>query len=181
MARDQVAGATGTADRGGQFATFVVDGLWFGVEVSRVQEVLNYQDMTRVPRASGAIVGLINLRGQIVTAIDMRRRLGLKVRPPNQVPMNVVILADDGAVSLLVDEIGDVIDLDGAAYEPVPESLSQDIRAVATGVYKLENHLLLTVGAPQVLDQRGVAAGRTGAREAGLGGVTVTEGHGAQA
>ncbi|HEY9073267.1 MAG TPA: chemotaxis protein CheW, partial [Desulfobaccales bacterium] len=90
-----------------QFSTFVVDHLLFGVEVEKVQEVIRYQEMTRVPLAPPVVKGLINLRGQIVTAIDLRRRLGLRERATADLPMNVVIRHDDGAVSLLVDEIGD--------------------------------------------------------------------------
>src|SRR5215472_3136729 len=91
-----------------QLCTFYLDGLLFGVEVHKVQEVIRYQAMTRVPLASQVIGGLINLRGQIVTAIDLRRRLGLAERTAKQLPMNVVVRSDDGAVSFLVDEIGDV-------------------------------------------------------------------------
>ena len=126
--------AAGASDR--QFATFCVDNLLFGVEVLRVQEVLRYQEMTPVPRAEDVIEGLINLRGQIVTAIDVRRRLGLTPREPDRTPMNVVVRSDDGAVSLLVDEIGDVLDVEESAFEPVPESVSPVIRDLTTGVYK---------------------------------------------
>ena len=90
----------------GQFSTFFVADLFFGVDVLRVQEVLRFQQMTHVPQAPGVIEGLINLRGQIVTAIDLRRRLGLPPRSGDQMPMNMVVRTDDGAVSLLVDEIG---------------------------------------------------------------------------
>jgi purine-binding chemotaxis protein CheW len=86
--------------------------LFFGVDVLRVQEVLRFQQMTRVPQAPEVIEGLINLRGQIVTAIDMRRRLRLPPRAGDQTPMNMVVRTEDGAVSLLVDEIGDVLDVD---------------------------------------------------------------------
>src|SRR3954470_2572371 len=99
------------AQTSGQFSTFFVADLFFGVDVLRVQEVLRFQQMTRVPQAPEVIEGLINLRGQIVPAIDMRRRLGLPPRTGGQVPTNVVIRTDDGAVSLLVDEIGDVLDV----------------------------------------------------------------------
>src|SRR5438874_826198 len=91
-----------------QYCTFYVDGHYFGLEVLNVQEIIRYQEMTRVPLAPSVVRGLINLRGQIVTAIDLRRRLGLTERPADQSPMNVVIRTDDEAVSLLVDEIGDV-------------------------------------------------------------------------
>jgi chemotaxis signal transduction protein len=98
----------------GQFATFFVADLFFGVDVLHVQEVLRFQAMTPVPKAPRAIEGLINLRGQIVTAIDMRRRLGLPPRDGNKSPMNIVIRTSEGAVSLLVDEIGDVLEMDAA-------------------------------------------------------------------
>jgi purine-binding chemotaxis protein CheW len=87
--------------------------------------------------------GLINLRGQIVTAIDLRRRLGLPERAADQEPMNVVMRTDDGAVSLLVDEIGDVIEVNEDAFEPPPDTLQGDARALIKGVYKLNGQLLL--------------------------------------
>ena len=80
-----------------QFSTFVVDRLLFGVEVEKVQEVIRYQAMTRVPLAPPVVRGLINLRGQIVTAVDLRCRLGLRPRATADLPMNVVIRHDDGA------------------------------------------------------------------------------------
>jgi purine-binding chemotaxis protein CheW len=138
--------------RGGQFATFAVDGLWFGIEVPHVQEVLRYQEMTRVPRASGVIEGLINLRGQIVTAIDVRRRLGLRSRPKGSSPMNMVVRSDDGAVSLLVDEIGDVLEVDPSSYEPSLETVDVAIRNLMSGIYKLEGRLLLCLDTRKVLD-----------------------------
>jgi purine-binding chemotaxis protein CheW len=147
------------AGKGGQFATFAVDGLWFGIEVPRVQEVLRYQEMTRVPRAQGAIEGLINLRGQIVTAIDMRRRLGLRSRPEGCSPMNMVVRSDDGAVSLLVDEIGDVLDVEADSYEPSLETIDATIRGLTSGMYKLPDRLLLCLDTRKALDV-GAAQGR---------------------
>jgi len=126
-----------------QFCTFYVDGLFFGIEVLSVQEVIRYQEMTRVPLASSVISGLINLRGQIVTAIDLRRRLVLHERTTDKLPMNVVIRTADGAVSLLVDEIGDVLDVDESTYERTPENLTGVARELVRGVYKLKEHLLL--------------------------------------
>ena len=90
-----------------QFCTFYVDRQFFGVPVQQVQEVIRYQEMTRVPLVPRVIRGLINLRGQIVVAIDLRRRLNAPERPEEQLPMNVVVRTADGALSLLVDEIGD--------------------------------------------------------------------------
>jgi purine-binding chemotaxis protein CheW len=126
-----------------QYCTFILDGLFFGVEVQKVQEVIRYQEMTSVPLASRVIRGLINLRGQIVTAIDLRRRLGLHDRPAEQLPMNVVVRGDEGVVSLLVDEIGDVQEVDAGCFERVPETLQAPARNLVRGVYKLKDRLLL--------------------------------------
>jgi purine-binding chemotaxis protein CheW len=134
-----------------QFCTFYVDGLFFGIDVLRVQEVIRYQEMTRVPLASPVVTGLINLRGQIVTAIDLRRRLALRDRPAEQRPMNVVIRTGDGAVSLLVDEIGDVLEIDPADYEAPPETLTGVARELIRGVYKLKDRLLLVLDAEQAM------------------------------
>ena len=126
-----------------QFCTFHVGDLFFGVEVRLVQEVIRYQEMTRVPLASPEVGGLINLRGQIVTAVDLRRRLGLADRATERVPMNVVVRTDDGAVSLLVDEIGDVLDADPSTFEPAPATITGDVRELVTGVHKLDRRRLL--------------------------------------
>jgi purine-binding chemotaxis protein CheW len=128
-----------------QFCTFYLEGLYFGIEVTRVQEVIRYQEMTPVPLAPPVISGLINLRGQIVTAIDLRRRLELPTRPQGRLPMNVVVRAEDGAVSLLVDEIGDVLEVPGDAFEQVPETLSGVARSLIRGAYKLPDRLLLVL------------------------------------
>ena len=109
----------------------------------KVQEVIRYQGMTRVPLAPATIQGLINLRGQIVTAIDLRRRLELPPRDGEQLPMNVVVRSDDGAVSLLVDEIGDVVEIQDDIYEHPPETLKGVGRELVQGVYKLKERLLL--------------------------------------
>ena len=128
-----------------QFCTFKLDDLYFGVDVRLVQEVIRYQTMTAVPLASRVVRGLINLRGQIVTAIDLRRRLELKEAPSDRPPMNVVIRTDDGAVSLLVDEIGDVIEVTDETLEPPPTTIEGVARDLITGVYKLDDQILLVL------------------------------------
>jgi purine-binding chemotaxis protein CheW len=128
-----------------QFCTFFIDGLLFGVEVETVQEVIRHQEMTGVPLASAVVAGLINLRGQIVTAIDLRRRLGVRDRLDGELPMNVVVRTGDGAVSLLVDEIGDVVEVEEKAFEEAPDTLSNSSRELIRGVYKLKNELLLVL------------------------------------
>ena len=134
-----------------QFATFTAGGLFLGIEVLQVQEVLRYLEMTRIPSAPDVIQGLINLRGQIVTAVDMRARLGLPRRTSGELPMNMVIRSDDGAVSLLVDEIGDVVDVTPDSYEPTPDNLPREQRELIEGVYKLEGRLLLALDTERVL------------------------------
>jgi purine-binding chemotaxis protein CheW len=126
-----------------QYCTFFVDGHYFGLDVLKVQEIIRYQEMTRVPLAPPVVRGLINLRGQIVTAIDLRRRLGLRDRPVDQLPVNVIVQTDDGAVSLLVDEIGDVLEVSEKLFEGPPETLKGPARELIHGAYKLEDRLLL--------------------------------------
>lgn len=128
-----------------QLCTFYLDDLYFGVNVQKIQEVIRYQVMTRVPLAPPVVRGLINLRGQIVTAIDMRRRLGMPALPEGKLPMNVVIRTDDGPVSLLVDEIGDVLEVNEETYERPPETLHGTARELVLGAYKLQGQLLLTL------------------------------------
>ena len=135
-----------------QFSTFVVDQILLGVEVEKVQEVIRYQKMTRVPLARPVVRGLINLRGQIVTAMDMRRRLGLQERAPNDLPMNVVIRHEDGAVSLLVDEIGDVLEVEDDAFELPPGTLGGEVRELIRGAYKLKGTLLIALDIEKVLN-----------------------------
>ena len=146
-----------------QFCTFFLEGLFFGSEVEKVQEVIRYQEMTHVPLAPPVVGGLINLRGQIVTAVDMRRRLGLSERPEDQLPMNVVVRTEDGAVSLLVDEIGDVLETEEESFERPPETLQGEARELIRGVYKLKEQLLLILDTDKVLNE--VSADGMGAKE----------------
>ncbi len=151
MAEELQTELDGAASATRQYATFFVQDLFFGVEVLKVQEVLRYQEMTPVPGADNVIEGLINLRGQIVTAFDMRQRLRLPARGEDKAPMNVVVRSEDGAVSLLVDEIGDVIDVSDAYFEPLPETVDSIARQVLEGIYKLDERLLLVVSCDRLL------------------------------
>ena len=152
MATDPVVLKSELARTSGQFSTFFVADLYFGVDVLRVQELLRAQQMTRVPQAPEVIGGLINLRGQIVTAIDMRRRLRLPPRAGDQAPMNMVVRTADGAISLLVDEIGDVLDVDESTYERPPENLDPTARELIRGVYKLKDRLLLVLDTERTVE-----------------------------
>ena len=128
-----------------QFCTFLLQDQFFGVPVQQVQEVIRYQDMTGVPLVSRVIRGLINLRGQIVMAVDLRRRFGIPDRAQDELPMNVVVRTDDGSVSFLVDEIGDVLEASDDVFELTPETLRGDARDLVKGVYKLGERLMLVL------------------------------------
>jgi len=135
-----------------QLTTFWVAGHYFGVPVAVVQEVLRFQAMTRVPLAPPVVRGLINLRGQIVTAIDLRRRFEFPPAADGRRPMNVVVRSDDGAVSLLVDEIGDVVEIEDDVFERPPETVKGIARELVTGVYKLKNKLLLILNTERAVN-----------------------------
>lgn len=126
-----------------QFCTFYLGDLFFGVEVENVQEVFRYQDMTNVPLAPSAVRGLINLRGQIITAIDLRSRLEMEDWPDGKLPMNVVVRTEEGVVSLLVDEIADVLEVPEENFERPPDTINDITRELVLGVYKLKDKLLL--------------------------------------
>ncbi len=167
MATDTTARKSERAHTSAQFCTFLVADLFLGVDVLRVQEVLRVQQTTRVPQAPDVIDGLINLRGQIVTSLDMRRRFQLPARAADQTAMNIVVRTDEGAVSLLVDEIGDVLDVDAAAYEDPPENLDPVARGLIIGVYKLKDRLLLVLDIERTVD--------IGVGEPGAGGGAATQ------
>ena len=137
-----------------QFCTFRVAEGHFGIDVMHVQEIIRNQPTTRVPLAPAVVRGLMNLRGQIVAALDLRRRLGLPDRAANETPVNVVVRTADGAVSLLADEIGDVIEVDDADFERPPETLRGPARELVVGAYKLPGRLLLALDLERVTDLR---------------------------
>jgi purine-binding chemotaxis protein CheW len=135
-----------------RFCSFFLDGNLFGIPVPQVQEVIKFQEMTRVPLAAPVISGLINLRGQIITAIDMRLRLKMAKRPADKPPVNVVVRSGEGAVGLLVDDIGDVIEVGEETLEPPPDTLDGMGREIIRGVYKLPEHLLLALDVERAID-----------------------------
>jgi purine-binding chemotaxis protein CheW len=137
-----------------QFCTFTLDGHHFGVDVSKVQELIRFQEMTAVPLANPVVAGLINLRGQIVTALDLRRRIGLPDRAPGAQPMNVVIRTAEGPVSFLVDDIGDVVEVGDDTFERPPETLQGAARDLIPGAHKLEGRLLLVLDADRTASLR---------------------------
>ena len=144
-----------------QFCTFHLGDDFFGVDVRQVQEVLRHQPQTRVPLAPKMIRGMINLRGQIVTAMDLRCRLGMGERADGKLPTNVVVRTEDGAVSLLVDEIGDVVEVTDDDFEPPPETVKGVARELIVGAYKLADRLLLILDTDKTVNMEQVN-GHTG-------------------
>jgi purine-binding chemotaxis protein CheW len=140
---------------GQQLATFSVAGMHFGVDVLQVQEVLRQQEMTSIPTAPMMVRGLINLRGQIVTAIDLRLRLKLPPLEAGKPVMNMILRTEDGAASLLVDEIGDVIEVSSSSFEECPETLAPSVRDIVAGVHKLKDILLLLLDTSKALEVSG--------------------------
>jgi purine-binding chemotaxis protein CheW len=125
-----------------QFCTFSLDQLLFGVDLQTVQEVIRELPMTPVPLAPAVVAGIMNLRGQLVTALDLRQQLEMDPAQAGLTPMNVVVRSQDGAVSLLVDQIGDVVEVNEASFERAPETLQGKIRTMILGVHKLDARLL---------------------------------------
>lgn len=134
-----------------QYCTFWLDGQRFGIEVLDVQEVLRTQAMTAVPLAPRAIDGLINLRGQIITSIDLRRRLELPPRSEGERSVNIVVHTDEGPVSLIVDKIGGVIEVDRNDFELPPETIHGAGRDLVAGVYKVDGPLLHVLDVERVI------------------------------
>ena len=126
-----------------QVCTFRLGGLLFGLDVLHVQEVMRHQAMTPVPLAHPVVRGLINLRGEVVTALDLGRRLG--VSEAGEAAMNVVVRYSQGVGSLLVDEVGDVLDIDSEACEEPPSTLQGPMRELIGRVVKLKDSLLLVL------------------------------------
>ena len=134
-----------------QYTTCVVDDLLVGIKVEALQEVTAGAELTPVPLASSLVSGLLNLRGHVVTAVDLRRCLQLRERPSGQRPVHVIMRTADGAVSLLVDQVGDVFQLDEDDCEPPPSTLDGRLRDLITGAFNLDGRLLLVLDTDRAL------------------------------
>jgi purine-binding chemotaxis protein CheW len=135
-----------------QYCTFLVGDFCFGVAVNRVQEVVRYQPLTPVPLAPAEVTGLINLRGQIITTIDLRRRLQLPNRVGPAQPTNLLVTTTDGPISFQVDQIEDVVDVDPDSIERAPEMLDASLRSCIAGVSKQRERLLLILDESKAMD-----------------------------
>jgi purine-binding chemotaxis protein CheW len=134
-----------TPTRAQRLVTFTLDDRMYGVDVDSVQEVLRGLPATRIPLAPAALAGLINLRGQVLTAIDLRHQLELPPRPEGVEPMLVVLRMAGEPTALLVDSIGSVVDVNEDEFEPPPDTLSGPSRELIQGAYKLPDRLLLAL------------------------------------
>lgn len=134
-----------------QYCTFYINQQMFGIEVEVVQEIIRSQEVTRVPLAPSLVQGLINLRGQIVTAIDLRSLLSLPFESVERPHMNVIVRGEEGSFSLLVDRIGDVLELDESMSEAPPITLKGAVSEVINRAYKLERELLLSLDVTRLL------------------------------
>jgi purine-binding chemotaxis protein CheW len=144
-----------------QFCTFYLDEQCYGLDVLQVQEIVRSQPLTRVPLSHPMVRGLMNLRGQIVTAIDLRRRLELPLRDEAREPVNVVLQTDDGAVALLVDEIGEVQEVTEKQFEMPPDTLRGASREMIQGAYKLPDRLLVILDPQRVVAVPDPASSKT--------------------
>jgi len=137
-----------------QCCTFYVNGLYFGINVLQVREIVRYQKMTHVPMSHEVIQGLINLRGEIVTAIDLRMLLEGDSSGQNKEPMNIVVMSDGSPVSLLVDEVGDVINVDITRMEEPPDTLDSATQKLVENVYKMDDRLMHILNVEEAVSVR---------------------------
>jgi purine-binding chemotaxis protein CheW len=135
-----------------EYVTVMIGDQLFGLPISRVQDVFMPDRLTRVPLASPEIAGVLNLRGRIVTAIDMRRRLGLPPRSDGRPPMAVGIELKGESYGLLIDTVGEVLKLADGTREPNPVNLDQHLARVSAGVNRLEGQLLVILDVDRVLE-----------------------------
>jgi purine-binding chemotaxis protein CheW len=138
-----------------RFCELILAGRRYGVDVARVREVVRGLPLTRVPLAPAHVAGLLNLRGQVLSAMDLRRRLGLPERPADAETTLVVVEAAEGALGLQVDEVGQVLEAYAELFETPPETLDAGARGPVAGAYKLSSGLLLALDLDRVLDGAG--------------------------
>ena len=135
-----------------EYVTAMIGGQLFGLPISRVQDVFMPERLTRVPLSSSEIAGVLNLRGRIVTVVDMRARLGLPKNEEGKPPMAVGVDLRGESYGLLIDSVGEVLKLDGAALERNPINLDPRLASVSTGIFRLDGQLLMVIDVDRILD-----------------------------
>lgn len=133
------------------YCTFVLHELYIGIDVTRVQEILGPQQLTVVPTADPVVAGLLNLRGRVVTALDLARRLELSDRTGDGPQTHVVLRTSRGELSLLVDAIGEFVDVADDSVQPLPRTLRGRVREFVTGAYDHDGRLLLLLDTERVV------------------------------
>jgi purine-binding chemotaxis protein CheW len=144
-------GSTTTRD----FLTVHIAGQLFGIPILQVQDVLGQQRVTRIPLAPPQIAGSLNLRGRIVTALDVRKCLALPAYEGQKKEMSVVVEHDNELYSLIIDAVGDVLSLEDRDFEQTPATLDPLWRSVSMGIYRLEGNLLMILDVPKLLNNLG--------------------------
>jgi purine-binding chemotaxis protein CheW len=134
-----------------EYLTVMIADQKFGIPVLQIQDVLREQKVTRIPLASPEVVGSLNLRGRIVTAIDVRKRLNVPIAPGSR-SMSVVVEHNQELYSLIIDKVGDVLSLDDARVEKNPGTLSPQWKDISSGVCQLESELLIIMDVARLLD-----------------------------
>ncbi len=134
-----------------EFLTITIANQLFGIPVLQVQDVLGQQSVTKIPMSPPEVDGALNLRGRIVTAINVRRRLGLKLIEEKKTDMSVVVEHDNELYSLIIDSVGDVLSLQDKDYEPTPATLDKMWKDVSSGIYRLESQLLVVLNVPELI------------------------------
>ncbi len=142
-------GASGATE---EFVTFTIAGQLFGIPVLQIQDVLSSYQITPIPLAPPEITGSLNLRGRVVTAIDVRLRLGLSARPKEAESMSIVAENEGELYSLMVDSVGEVLALSQSAYERNLPTLDAKFRAFSDGIYRLDKQLLVVLDVNRLLD-----------------------------
>lgn len=134
-----------------EFLTIIIAGQRFGIPILQVQDVLGQQRVTKIPLAPPEVAGSLNLRGRIVTAIDVRCRLGIEARPEGAKEMSVVVEHDNELYSLIIDTVGDVLTLQDSEFENTPATLDSAWREISSGIYRLDGELLVILDVPKFL------------------------------
>lgn len=135
-----------------QVCTFRVAQFYCGIPISAVQEVIQSVTFTRAPLAPGAVSGLVAVRGDVLTVIDLRRKLRIEAAPSGSDPVNLVVRSGGEAISLWVDVIDDVIELDRESGAEPPDTMNSEVRAVISKVYEVGDRLLLLLDPEAVTD-----------------------------
>jgi len=152
---DSIDGASGTVAFEGEadeFVTMTITDQLFGIPVLTVQDVLGPQKITRIPLAPREVAGALNLRGRIVTAIDVRLRLDLEPRADDDPGMSVVVEHKGELYSLMIDSVGEVLTLPAERFERNPPTLDPRWREVSGGIYRLDDQLLIVLEVDRLLD-----------------------------